>query len=98
MDTHTHTHTHMHTHTHTHAHTHTRTDVSLGDFHKECVCSHLAILTVRLAVLPAVHKKAYNCEFGGFENVWRDAGIRAIPSTDIICYDNGYHNPLEHGW
>ena len=41
------------------------------------------MLTVRVVVqeYSQLHKKAYNlvvCEFGGFENVLRDAGIRAI--------------------
>ena len=41
------------------------------------------MLTVRVVVLQysQLHKKTYNlvvCEFGGFENVLRDVGIRAI--------------------
>ena len=41
------------------------------------------MLTVRVAVLEysQLHKKAYNlvvCEFGGFENVLGDVGIRVI--------------------
>ena len=44
----------------------------------------LNMLTVRVVTLEysQLHKKAYNlvvCEFGGFENVLRDADIRAIP-------------------
>ena len=44
----------------------------------------LSMLTVRVVVLEysQLHKKAKNFlvyEFGGFENVLRDAGIRAIP-------------------
>ena len=62
--------------------------VSLGDSRIERVrdcLDMLNMLTVRVAVLEysQLHKKAYNfpvvCEFGGFENVLRDAGIRAIP-------------------
>ena len=61
--------------------------VSLGDSRIERVrdrLNMLNMLTVRVAVLEysQPHKKAYNlvvCEFGGFENVLRDAGVRAIP-------------------
>ena len=42
------------------------------------------MLTVRVVLLEynQLHKKAKSflvCEFGGFENVLRDEGIRAIP-------------------
>ena len=61
--------------------------MSLGDSHIKHVCARLAslsILTV-IAVLEysQLHKKAYNlvlCEFGGFENVLCDAGVRDIPT------------------
>ena len=61
--------------------------VSLGDSSIKRVRDHVAflsMLTVRVVVLEysQLHKKAENflvCEFGGFENVLRDAGIRAIP-------------------
>ena len=57
--------------------------MSLGDSRIERVRDRLNMLTVRVAVLEyrQQHKKAYNlivCEFGGFENVLRDAGIHAI--------------------
>ena len=57
---------------------------SLGDSRIERVRDLLSMLTVRVAVqeYSQLHKKAYNlvvCEFGGFENVLRDVGIRAIP-------------------
>ena len=42
----------------------------------------LSMLTVVLEYNSQLHKEAYKlvaCEFGGFENVLRDAGIRAIP-------------------
>ena len=56
--------------------------------HIECVRDCLAclsLLTVRVVVLEysQLHKKPYNlvvCEFGGFENVLRDAGVCAIPT------------------
>ena len=62
--------------------------VSLGDSRIKRVRDRITILsvqTVRVVVLEysQLHKKAYNflvCEFGGFENVLRDAGIRAIPT------------------
>ena len=45
----------------------------------------LSILVVRIALLEysKIHEKAYKfivCEFGGFQNVLRDACIRAIPT------------------
>ena len=61
--------------------------VSLGDSRIERVRGRLAILnmlTVRVVDLEYswLYKKPYSalvCEFGGFENVLRDADIRAIP-------------------
>ena len=58
--------------------------MSLDDSRIECVRSCLAIvsmLTVRVVVLyySQLHKRLRTSEFGGFENVLRDAGIRAIP-------------------
>ena len=61
--------------------------VSLGDTRIECVRGRLAILSmlkVRVVNLEYnyLYKKPYSslvCEFGGFENVLRDVGIRAIP-------------------
>ena len=58
--------------------------MSLGDSHIKHVCARLSMLTV-IAVLEysQLHKKAYNlvlCEFGGFENVLCDAGVRDIPT------------------
>ena len=52
------------------------------------------MLTVRVAVLEysQLHKKAYNlvvCEFGGFENVLRDVGIRAIPIFHYFFFVDG---------
>ena len=62
--------------------------VSLDDSRIERVRNRLASLsrlTVRVVALEysLLHKKPYNlvvCEFGGFENVLRDAGVRAIPT------------------
>ena len=57
--------------------------MSLDDSRIECVHDRLAslcLLTVRVVALEysQLHKKSYNlvvCEFGGFENVLRDAGV-----------------------
>ena len=55
----------------------------------------LSILVVRIALLEysKIHEKAYKCivcEFGGFQNVLRDACVCAIPtdreSTDSLIY------------
>ena len=59
--------------------------VSLDDSRIERVRDRLDLLTVRVVALEysQLHKKPYNlvvCEFGGFENVLRDAGVRAIPT------------------
>ena len=62
--------------------------MSLGDSHLKHVCGCLAslrMLTVIVVVLEynQLHKKAYNvvvCEFGGFENVLHDVGVRTIPA------------------
>ena len=48
----------------------------------ECVRSHFAILsmltvTVRVVVL---EYSQLHCEFGGFENVLHDVGVRSIPT------------------
>ena len=59
--------------------------MSLGDSRIERVRGRLAILsmlTVRVYSGPGVQLAIYSslvCEFGGFENVLRDADIRAIP-------------------
>ena len=74
----------------------------------------LNMLTVRVAVLEysQLHKKAYNfsvCEFGGFENVLRDAVIRAIrPGADLGSSEGGgisartgtltVDRPLQSAW
>ena len=53
----------------------------------------LSVLVVRISLLEhsKIHEKAYKCivyEFGGFQNVLRDACVRAIPthgeSTDSL--------------
>ena len=67
--------------------------MSLGDSRIKRVrdrIAFLSMLTVRVVVLEynQLHKKAYSflvCEFGGFENVSRDAGIRAIHVMIILC-------------
>ena len=45
----------------------------------------LSVLIVRIALMEysKIHEKAYKCivcEFGGFQNVLRDACVRAIPT------------------
>ena len=45
----------------------------------------LSVLIVRIALqeYSKIHEKAYKCivcEFGGFQNVLRDAYVRAIPT------------------
>ena len=45
----------------------------------------LSVLVVRIALLEysKIHEKAYKCivcEFGGFQNVLRDACVHAIPT------------------
>ena len=62
--------------------------MSLDDSRIECVrdcLASLSLLTVRVVALEysQLHKKPYNLvvrEFRGFENVLRDAGVRAIPT------------------
>ena len=60
--------------------------VSLGDSHIMGVRDSIAILsmpTARVVVLEysQLHRTLFIfCEFGGFENVLRYAGIRAIPT------------------
>ena len=47
----------------------------------DCLRGCLATLSV-LVIRIALHEKAYRfivCEFGGFQNVLRDACVRAIP-------------------
>ena len=49
------------------------------------VLATLSVLVVRISLLEysKIHEKAYKCivcEFGGFQNVLRDASVRAIPT------------------
>ena len=58
--------------------------MSLGNSRIERVRGHLAILsmlTVRVVALEysQLHKNLIVCDFGGCENVLRDAGVRAVP-------------------
>ena len=51
---------------------------------RRCLAT-LSVLVVRIAPLEysKIHEKAYKCivcEFGGFQNVLRDACVRAIPT------------------
>ena len=54
------------------------------DCSRECLAT-LSVLVVRISLLEysKIHEKAYKCivcEFGGFQNVLRDACICAIPT------------------
>ena len=66
--------------------------MNLADSRMDCLrgcLATLSILIVRIA-LQELHEKAYKCivcVFGGFQNVLRDACVRAIPtreSTDSL--------------
>ena len=60
--------------------------MNLADSRMDCLrgcLATLSILVVRIALLEysKIHEKAYKCivcEFGGFQNVLRDACVRAI--------------------
>ena len=57
---------------------------SLMDCLRACLVT-LSVLVVRISLLEysKIHEKAYKCivcEFGGFQNVLRDACFRAIPT------------------
>ena len=62
--------------------------VNLADSRMDCLrgcLATLSVLVVRIALLEysKIHEKAYKCivcEFGGFQNVLRDACVRAIPT------------------
>ena len=63
--------------------------MNLADARMDCLRGclvTLSVLVVRIALLEysKIHEKAYNkcivCEFGGFQNVLRDACVRAIPT------------------
>ena len=60
--------------------------MNLADSRMDCLRGCLAsVLVVIIALLEysKIHEKAYKCvvcEFGGFQNVLRDACVRAIPT------------------
>ena len=62
--------------------------VNLADSGMDCLqgcLATLSVLIVRIALqeYSKIHEKAYKCivcEFGGFQNVLRDACVRAIPT------------------
>ena len=65
--------------------------MNLADSRMDCLrgcLATLSVLVVRIALLEyskihEYHEKAYKCivcEFGGFQNVLRDASVRAIPT------------------
>ena len=60
--------------------------MNLADSRMDCLrgcLAALSVLVVRIYSTPGVHEKAYKfivCEFGGFQNVLRDACVRAIPT------------------
>ena len=53
-----------------------------SDFSIRPKIGRLLYIVVRIALLEyrKIHEKAYKCEFGGFQNVLRDACVRAIPT------------------
>ena len=63
--------------------------MNLADSRMDCLRGYLAtlsVLVVRIALLEysKIHEKAYKCivcEFGGFQNVLRDACVLAIPTV-----------------
>ena len=66
--------------------------MNLAESRMDCLrgcLATLSVLVVRIALLEysKIHEKAYKCivcEFGGFQNVLRDACVRAIQSTDSL--------------
>ena len=58
--------------------------MNLADSRMDCLRGCLATLSViTLLEYSKIHEKAYKCivcEFGGFQNVLRDACVRAIPT------------------
>ena len=64
--------------------------MNLADSRMDCLrgcLATLSVLVVRISLLEysKIHEKAYMCtcivcEFGGFQNVLRDACVRAIPT------------------
>ena len=62
--------------------------MNLADSRMDCLRGCLAtliVLVVRISLLEysKIHEKAYKfivCELGGFQNVLRDACVRAIPT------------------
>ena len=60
----------------------------LADSRMDCLRGYLATLSVQIVRIALqeyskIHEKAYKCivcEFGGFQNVLRDACVRAIPT------------------
>ena len=63
--------------------------MNLADSRMDCLrgcLAALSVLVVRIALLECskIHEKAYKCivcEFGGFQNVLRDACVRTIPTV-----------------
>ena len=55
---------------------------------------HPYIVRIALLEYSKIHEKAYKfivCEFGGFQNVLRDACVRAIPTpTHNVYSDDDY--------
>ena len=59
--------------------------MNLADSRMDCLRGCLATFSVLVELLEysKIHEKAYKfivCEFGGFQNVLRDASVRAIPT------------------
>ena len=77
--------------------------MNLADSRMDCLrgcLATLSVLVVRIALLEysKIHEKAYKCvvcEFGGFQNVLRDARVRAIlhrESTDSLIHKTLVNN------
>ena len=75
--------------------------MNLADSRMDCLrgcLATLSVLIVRIALLEysKIHEKAYKCivcEFGGFQNVLRDACVRAIPTLRVYrLSDMGKNN------
>ena len=73
----------------------------LADSRMDCLrgcLATLSVLVVRIALqeYSKIHEKAYKCivcEFGGFQNVLRDACVRAIPTWMVYVQ---WNSPLKN--
>ena len=60
--------------------------MNLADSRMDCLRATLSVLVVRIALLEysKIHEKVIVCEFGGFQNVLRDAPSLLRESTDSL--------------